>query len=205
MTTKELLFLIVCLDSSAGTVHAQRQLTLQHRWKSQRTKVIKLDRIFQIQTADTAYFSNIIGFTDSTILIPIRTPTGKDSVYVRSYHYQKYSKNSPGFGKDTTIVNRTVVPLYRSDTLVIAFTEILWLKKDWFNDTRWLEPFGWVLAGSILGVAMLPVAAIDEGAEGVRNWASFEAVLLAVALPPIFIGSRRTKYDLKKKWKLMTR
>jgi hypothetical protein len=62
-----------------------------------------------------------------------------------------------------------------------------------------------VMVGSVLGVALLPVAAIDEGKKGVREWAQFEGVLLAVSVPPLLIGTRQTKYDLRKKWKLVAR
>jgi hypothetical protein len=55
-----------------------------------------------------------------------------------------------------------------------------------------------------MGVVLLPVAAIDKRAKGVKEWAAFEALLIGICGPPIFIGTRRTKYDLEKKWTLHT-
>jgi hypothetical protein len=100
------------------------------------------------------------------------------------------------------VVTRRVVPLYRDDTTAIRFTDIKALKKDWFKNRRWMEPFGWILIGPVLGVAMLPIAAIDGGSKAVKEWAIFEGVLLGIAGPPIFIGTRKTKYNLTKKWSM---
>jgi hypothetical protein len=87
---------------------------------------------------------------------------------------------------------------------VILFSDIKTLKKDWFKNRKWLEPFGWLAIGAAMGAVLLPVGAIDKGAEGVKEWAAFEAVLVGISIPPIFIGTRKTKYDLKNKWTLKT-
>lgn len=187
---------------------AQTELVLKHQRHPGRTKKLNLERVYDIKTADTTYVSRIIGFTDSTILIPARLKTGKDTVYVRSYTYTKFSWDTymdKEIPRDTTITNRTVVPLYRSDTLAIQFADVCMLRRDLFRSTRWVEPFGWVLAGAVLGVVMLPVAAIDEGKQAVHDWLIFEGVLLGVSLPPIYLGTRRIKHDLRRKWKLSAR
>jgi hypothetical protein len=201
-----LLILFVCLQlhSAAG----QSKLILKHKRKGNKVKTIDLDRDFEIHTNDTAYFTRIIGFTDSTILIPIKKRTGKDSIYIRKSAYTKYSKSTffqIGEPRIVITVDSTVIPLYRADTTVIRFSEVLMMKKNWFKSRRWIEPFAWLIPCSVLGVVVLPVAAIDDGSRGVRDWAIAEAVMLGIALPPIFIGSRKTKYDLIKKWTLETR
>jgi hypothetical protein len=55
-----------------------------------------------------------------------------------------------------------------------------------------------------MGVVLLPVTAIDKGSEGIKEWAVFESILIGISVPPIFIGTRKTKYDLKNKWTLKT-
>jgi hypothetical protein len=206
MTAKTLLFLAL-LAIQCTSLMGQSELILRHKRKQKKTKKIDLDREFQIRTVDTVYFAKVIAFTDSTILIPTRKRTGKDTVYISTHTYRKYSKSTflqIGEASDTTIENRTIIPLYRSDTTEIRFADIKMLKTGWFKSTKWLEPFGWVLVGSALGVVWLPVAAIDEGVQGVQEWAAFEGVLLGIALPPIFIGSRNMRYDLNKRWILTT-
>ena len=44
--------------------------------------------------------------------------------------------------------------------------------------------------------------AIDKGNKGLKDWAVFEAVLIGISGPPLLIGTRKSKYDLKKKWTL---
>lgn len=195
--------LFFLLQSTA--VKAQSKLVLQHKRKSHRVKTLDLGRVYQIRTIDTTYATRIIGFTDSIVMIPVRIKTGKDTVYIHTYTSKVYPKHNffpIGHAKDTTITLRTVVPLYRDDTTAIAFSEIQMIKKDWFKNRQWLAPFGWILIGPVIGTVLLPAAAIDEGKEGVKNWAEFEGILLGVSVPPIFVGTRKTKYDLSKKWEL---
>ncbi|MES2838278.1 MAG: hypothetical protein V4667_12185 [Bacteroidota bacterium] len=171
----------------------QNKLFLDHKSKSSKKKYLNLDREFYIKTKDTTYsYKKIIGFTDSTILIPTWTKTGKDTIYTYTY---KISKS-----KDTNYTQ--VRPRYKQDTIVILFSKIQSIKKDWFKNRHWLEPFGYLAIGGVIGVVFLPIAAIDKGAEGVKEWAIFEGIIVAICAPPIFIGTRKTKYDLNKKWTL---
>jgi hypothetical protein len=191
----------------AAAVKAQSKLLLQHKRKPHRVKALDLSRTYQIRTTDTTYATKIVGFTDSIVMIPVRIKTGKDTVYIHTYTSKYYPKSNffpIGHAKDTTITLKTVVPLYRDDTTAIAFSDIQVIKKDWFKNRQWLAPFGWIMIGPVIGTVLLPAAAIDEGKEGVKNWAEFEGILLGIAGPPIFIGTRKTKYDLRKKWELRT-
>ncbi len=208
MKVKKLLLAALFTHLLFASALGQSELFLRHMRKEGKIRRINLDDKFEIRTKDTTYTSVIFEFTDSTILIPTQVRTGKDSVHTYTYSYKVYSKSNAfqvGEVKDTTVVKKTVVPLYRSGTLEIPFSDILMIKKGWFKNSRWLSPFGWMVIGSVLGVALLPVAAIDDGKEGVREWAVFEGVLLGVSLPAIFIGTRKTKYDLQKKWALEAR
>ncbi|GAB4450146.1 MAG: hypothetical protein OHK0036_08270 [Bacteroidia bacterium] len=161
----------------------------------EKKKYLDLDRKYYIKMSDTTYlYKKIVGFTDTTISITTWTKANKDTTY--SYLY-KISKT-----RDT--VYTYTRPIYRQDTIAIAFTDIKALKKDWFKNRSWLAPFGWVAIGAAMGVVFLPIAAIDKGVEGVKKWAVFEGILIGISVPPIFIGTRKTKYDLEKKWTLKT-
>jgi hypothetical protein len=54
-----------------------------------------------------------------------------------------------------------------------------------------------------MGTLLLPVAAIENGEQGVKYWAIFESILVGIALPPLLIGTSKKKYDLKNKWKMV--
>lgn len=170
---------------------AHEPLVLQHRDKINRYKKLYLDRAYAIKTTDTIYHSKILSFSDTSITIT-RWIRGMQT---DTTHYKNYRGK---MGKDTTIISRK----YIADTLAIASSHILYIKKDWFKNREWLEPFGWVAIGSVMGVALLPFAALDKGREGVNEWLSFEGMLLAICVPPIILGTRTTKYNLTKKWKI---
>jgi hypothetical protein len=189
------LFISTLLLSALTNIFGQDRLFLEHKSKPSKKKYLDLNREYYIKTIDTTYsYKRIIGFSDTTILIPTWTKTSRDTTYSYSY---KISQT-----KDTTRTYKR--PIYRQDTVVILFSDIKTLKKDWFKNRKWLEPFGWLAIGAAMGAVLLPVGAIDKGAEGVKEWAAFEAVLVGISIPPIFIGTRKTKYDLKNKWTLKT-
>ena len=170
----------------------QEKLILEHRKKNNKIKYINLDREYYVQTTDTSYYSKIVGFTDTTLSLIGWVKTNRDTTYTSFYTGRK--------AKDT---NYTVVsPIYKKDTLTILLTDLRTLKKDWFKNKGWLRMPAWFAAGAVLGILLLPVAAIDEGKEGVENWAAFEGMLIGLSVPPLFVGTRTTKYDLTKKWTL---
>ena len=180
---------------SLTNVLGQNKLFIELKSNPSKKKYLDLDREYYIKTIDTTYsYKKIIGFNDTSVSIPTWTKTDRDTTY--SYTY-KISKT-----KDTTYTY--IQPIYKQDTIVISFADIQTLKKDWFKNRKWLEPFGWFAIGAAMGAVLLPVAAIDNGAECVKEWAVFEAILVGISVPPIFIGTRKTKYDLTKKWTLKT-
>jgi hypothetical protein len=178
--------MILSLSNSFG----QTRLFLEHKTKPGKIKNLNLERVYTIRTIDKTFYSNIIDFTDTALSIIVWANTGKDTTY-----YVKHYGNL----NDTTIVR----PIYAKDTLEIFFSDIKNLEKDWFKNRKWLEPFGWIAAGAVLGFGILPFAAI-KSKESVKEWVEFQAILLGVSLPVIFIGTRKTKYDIEKKWDIKT-
>jgi hypothetical protein len=132
----------------------------------------------------------------------------EDSVYTTTRTFREYWKNL-STGKyeveDTAVIVTSVVPVYKPDTITISFGDIKVMRKGWFKGDRWLEPFGWVIVGCVVGVAALPVAAIEDGKRGVRDWATAEGVALGVSIPIVLLGNGETKYNLTKKWSLKAR
>ncbi|MDX2304692.1 MAG: hypothetical protein NW226_17920 [Microscillaceae bacterium] len=88
------------------------------------------------------------------------------------------------------------------DTVILHFSKIITIEKPLFKNTRWMEPFAWIALGTVLAIPLLPVAAIDEGIQGVKDWLVFEGVLFVISFPILFLGSRKIKYNLKEKWRL---
>jgi len=75
------------------------------------------------------------------------------------------------------------------------------LQKDWFENRKWLTPFAQFGICAVLGILGLLVVIIDKEVM-VKEWAIFEAFLIGISAPPIFIETRKIKYDLVKKWTL---
>jgi hypothetical protein len=175
------------------SVQGQSKLFLEHKTKSYKKRYLDLDREYIIKTIDkTYYYEKIIGFNEKTISILTSIKTDRDTTYIYS--------NKIIRTKDT--IYTYTLPIYRQDTVVIPFADIQIIKKDWIKNKKWFVPFGWVATVAVLGVLMFPIVAIDEGIKGVREWAEVEAYFIGISLPPIFIVTRKTKYDLTKKWTL---
>jgi hypothetical protein len=169
---------LVFLFGFSTNALSQDKLILEQRGKPEKTKELEFDREYHFHLLDTTYYyRKILGISSDTIMVTT------------------WVMNPRKIEGDT-------LPYMVQDTLRISKSDIEIIRKDWFKSRKWLEPFGYVLIGAAMGVILLPVAAIDEGSDGVQQWLLFEAVLLGISLPPLFIGTRRTKYDLNKKWRI---
>ncbi len=193
MTSKfETILVSSILLIASITSVAQNRIILQHKIKQGKHKILDPDREYAIKTIDATYYSKLVDITDSTVSLIHDVKTGKDT----TYYYSLYGKRT-----DTSVVR----PLYRTDTTALLFSDILCIKKDLFKNKRWLLPFVEFGAGAVLAVPLLPVAAIDRGAAGVKEWAGFEAILLGISVPPILISSIKRTYNLKDKWTITTK
>ncbi|TKB96269.1 hypothetical protein [Pedobacter cryophilus] len=166
----------------------QDRIILQKKNNPNKHKILNDKTEYIIKTVNASYKSTIATYTDSTLTVTTFGKTGKDTIY-------KYNQGLKEINK--------LRPLYARNTIVIPFKEIQYIKKDLFNNRKWLEPFGYIGLGAGLGLVLLPVVAIDKGAAGVKEWVTFELILLAVSVPPIFIGTRKVTYNLKDKWVIM--
>jgi hypothetical protein len=204
---KLLLITLALLQLNITYVNAQNRLVLEHSKKARRKKVVNFNDRYEIRTADTTYVSQIVSFTDSSLTVTAQVKTGRDSAYTYTVTGRVNKRKSPfSFqGTDTTYTYTIEQPVYRQDSTVVLFTDIQMIKKDWFQNRRWAEGFAWLSLGPIIGAGLWPVAVIDEGSKGLKDWAVFEAIGIGICGPPLFIATRKSRYNLKKKkWILKT-
>lgn len=145
-------------------------------------------------TATGKYTGEIISATDSSFRIARFYKSGKDSSYTKKVRFSKRHPEGLKLKK---------LPLYTRDTIELQLKDILVVRKPWFNNRGWMLIPAYLLGGAILAVPLLPVAAITKGSAGVRNWLQFEAVLLGISGPSLFIGTRHRKFAIGEKWKLV--
>ena len=145
-------------------------------------------------TAKGKYTGEIISATDSSFRLARYFKSGKDSSYTKKV---RFSKRHPEGLKVKKL------PLYTRDTIELQLKDIVVVRKPWFNNRGWMLIPAYFLGGAIIAVPLLPVAAIVKGSAGVRNWLQFEAVLLGLSGPSLFIGTRHRKFAIGEKWKLV--
>ena len=155
---------------------------------------LKNDRDIYFITATGKYNGEIIAATDTSFRLERFYKNGKDSSYTKNV---RFSKRHPEGLKVKKL------PLYTRDTVELLLKDILMVRKPWFNNRGWMLIPAYLLGGAILAVPLLPVAAIAGGRDGVRNWLRFEALLLGISGPSLFIGTRHRKFALGEKWELV--
>jgi len=187
-----LLALLFMLEANAQDKVPRLLLVNQHR----PTKKINLlnDGDNYFITASGKYNGEIIAATDSSFRLARYYKNGKDSSYTKKV---RFSKRHPEGLKQKKL------PLYTRDTIELQLKDILLVRKPWFNNRGWMLIPAYLLGGAVLAVPLLPVAAIAKGSAGVRNWLQFEAMLLGISGPSLFIGTRHRKFALGEKWKLV--
>lgn len=190
------LFLTVCLLftlATAGQNSLPRLLLVNQHRPSKKINLLNDGDNYFI-TATGKFHGEIIAATDSSFRLARYYKNGKDSTYTKKV---RFSKRYPEGLKQKKL------PLYTRDTVELQLKDILLVRKPWFNNRGWMLIPAYLLGGAILAVPLLPVAAIAKGSAGVRNWLQFEAVLLGISGPSLFIGTRHRKFALGEKWKLV--
>ncbi len=177
----------------AGQDSLPRMLLLNQHRPSKKIN-LKNDRDIYFITATGKYNGEIIAATDTSFLLERFYKNGKDSSYTKKV---RFSKRHPEGLKVKKL------PLYTRDTVELLLKDFLVVRKPWFNNRGWMLIPAYLLGGAILAVPLLPVAAIAGGRDGVRNWLQFEALLLGISGPSLFIGTRHRKFALGEKWKLV--
>lgn len=187
---KSVLFLLVILTFiSRVDLHGQSDIYLQHRKKPNRQKKLDLQLIYLIKTTDTLYYNKIVDYSDSYLVITESHRENKDTAV--------YDPVKGSFVYEA---------MYQTDTVIIQFSDILYLKKDLFKN-RALEEYGGcysfvTIIGSLI---ILPITYFQSGAAALNKGVIISGSILAITLPLWFLGTRKIKYDLKGKWKFQVR
>jgi len=187
-----ILSLLTAVGTSAQDTLPKLVLVNQHRPSKKISLKTDWDTYFYTTTGK--YHGEVIMLTDSSIRIRQYYKNGKDSSYTKKV---RVSRRHPEGLK----VKR--LALYTNDTVNLLLKDIVIVRKPWFNNRGWMLIPAYFLGGAILAVPLLPVAVIAKGSAGVRNWLQFEAVLLGISGPSLFIGTRHRKFAIGEKWKLV--
>jgi hypothetical protein len=184
--------LLITVGSTAQDTLPKLVLVNQHRPSKKIT--LKTDWDTYFYTASGKYHGEVIALTDSSIQLRQYYKNGKDSTYNKKV---RVSRRHPEGWKVKHL------SLYTHDTVTLLLNDILIVRKPWINKRGWMLIPAYMLGGAILAIPLLPVAAISNGSAGVRNWLQFEALLLGISGPSLFIGTRHKKYVVGEKWKLV--
>lgn len=166
---------------SAAELSGQAEIVLQKRENPRRTKSLPLDVRYEIKLRDTLYICKIVRQNPGSLTI-VSDRTEYDTVFHS--------------GDETP----HIYAAFFHDTTNLPFTEIQYIEKDWFKTRDWLMP---AMNGALLffsGIILLPVAAYADGGAGFKAWYTAEAILAGFSFPQIFIGTRKSKFDLQNKW-----
>ncbi|WP_203292479.1 hypothetical protein [Luteirhabdus pelagi] len=87
-------------------------------------------------------------------------------------------------------------------TSKITISEIQLIKKDLFNNRKWLEPFGYIGIGAGLGLIATPFIWIFEGSKKAWEGLKFAGILASVSLPVILLGTSKNRYNLNNNWRI---
>lgn len=181
--------------NSAGFTAYTQQVVLQRNNKNQKQVVLKKEAGFVFYTSK-GQWTDIVATTDSTLVLSRIRKTERDTVY--TWQVGPSRKHPDGTLSKTR-------KIWLRDTTVFYNSDILFVKRPLIKKRGWAVIPAWFLAGAILAIPLLPVAAIDQGSAGVRNWLRFEAILLGVSGPSLLLLRIQKKYVLGKKWELHLR
>ncbi|HEU4716272.1 MAG TPA: hypothetical protein VFU15_00475 [Bacteroidia bacterium] len=180
-------FLPIILFFFACNAFGQDILYLQKKDHPHRFRKLPLDREYRLKTKDSLYFSDIFSVTDSTLSV-IAPVFRSDSETV-------YDMNGKPSGK------KAITRLAGNDTVIIPFSRIQYIRKDFVKNNQWVVPFIYGGFGAAAGILFLPFALID-GPDTFHNWILFEGVLVGVCGPALLIGVGSRKFDTQEKWEL---
>ena len=186
--------LFILLLGAAG-VNAQTKLILERAGQKERVKYLDPNKEYIIETRDTTYLAiKIQSFTQSTLTFLVCTcvPTGRDTIQQVTIRKKIHTIKVPQISQDTVAVT-------------VPFSEIRSISKFWFEDRTWvLKVLGGTVGATLAILIIIPIEALDPDPPTVGQLLIVEAAILAVTIPTMWIGTRKTKYDLTRKWVLTT-
>ena|SRR6218665_1580938 len=165
---------------------AQNPILLQKRSKPGRSRELAQDRYYTILTTDGSYSGPIIACNDSVLKVTRRVKT--DSVMRIVERIGAAKQDTIYEGKWTT------------DTLSLAYKNILCLKNPWFNKRGWIVPFVYMSGLGVLALVFVPVAAIAEGPDSAKEAAVGVGSMIGIGFSALFLGTRQRSFEIQDKW-----
>lgn len=162
---------------------------LVHQSNPKRIKKLSTEKVYIIVTKDTIYDGFIAGVNDSGLQLLRSVYSGRDTA--------RYVFNQILI-RDTVYIR----PLYVIDTVVMPLADVYLISRPLIGETRYLEPFGWVFVGAVLGIAGLPATVIQDGGKMITEWFRFEMILLSASVPFIMVAGLKKEFDLRHKWRI---
>lgn len=174
------LILSILLLLIAAKQIGQNGVSLVKRKNSQAQRILYFDKKFEIKLGEESYNAKIIKVSETHVSV--------------LEHHLKQNAVSPAGDKHPFN--------WVYDTLKIPIQQIDYIKAHRYKNRRWVIPFASVAALTIGSVFFTPLVSALKGRETADKLAVIQIGILAVTLPPVLIGTRKVKYDVRKKWKL---
>lgn len=174
--------IVMLLLFNSINLFGQNKIILVHKNETDKQAIVLFDRKFEIISKENSYHTSIINAKDGNITI-IEHNLKKDT---------SNQINSP-----------TKTPYnWVYDTLKIPFEQIEYIKAYRFKNRNWTMPFVFIAAVIIGSVFLNPLVSATQGKDTAGKMTIMQISLMTITLPPILIGTRKVKYDLKNKWKV---
>lgn len=123
----------------------------------------------------------------------------------KSYQY-KLNDSTYHYGKIQSFdIGQITIMKYDSVLVSMKIDEIELITRVKSQNTKWLEPFGYIAFGAAMTVGAIPMLWLIEGGATALGALEFAGILTAVSAPPLLIGWRQERYNLKKRWRIEVR
>lgn len=117
----------------------------------------------------------------------------------------KYLVDEYAYGRVIHFTKTSLTVMKKDSTEVtIDFADIDIIERDIYQNLRWLEPFAFIAIGVPLLIVATPIIWAVEDGETALEGLEFAGILTAVTAPPLLIGLRKERYNLRKKWRIET-
>ncbi|GAB5524897.1 MAG: hypothetical protein Roseis2KO_27690 [Roseivirga sp.] len=123
----------------------------------------------------------------------------------KSFQY-KLNDSTYHFGKIQHFDRKQITIMkYDSSLVSMNITEIELISRFRGQNSRWIEPFAYIAFGAAMTLGATPAIWVAAGGDKALEALEFAGILTAVSAPPLLIGTRKKRYNLKKRWKIEVR
>ena len=153
-----------------------------------RTKNIGLYDVDRVYTIVSVFKGRHVGISDSSLTVQMTRRVFQP--------YTVTQGDKRWHGKDTVVQLKS----RNFSSVELRLDDVMMVRTPLIRKRKWLEPFGWIALGIPLSLPLLPIAAAENGSEGVQNWAEFVGVLTLIVLPLMTLAIARKKHSTKGEW-----